>query len=237
MIRVHFDLEHPVVAGNIRRLAGIAVILLAGCTAEPPALEDLQNRNGVVFEVGAADPYTGQVRSLYPDGKVSFDGLYRDGLRDGVVTRWHPNGQKSAEGLFRLGVAEGIHTEWHSNGFPSRKTAFLDGKQDGTETTWNVQGEIEAEVTYRLGVPMSEPGEDIYNRHCFACHAAGIAGAPKLGDVQAWASRIEKGEEALLAATIAGKPPASPPAGLCATCTEQELRDAIAYIVKRSSGP
>ena len=33
-------------------------------------------------------------------------------------------------------------------------------------------------------------GETIYNSGCVACHGAGIAGAPRVGDKVAWANRI-----------------------------------------------
>ena len=39
------------------------------------------------------------------------------------------------------------------------------------------------------------PGEETYNRFCSSCHASGVAGAPKFGDVEAWASRLAKGRE------------------------------------------
>ena len=36
-------------------------------------------------------------------------------------------------------------------------------------------------------------GEEVYNAACVACHSTGAAGAPKYGDVAAWADRIAKG--------------------------------------------
>jgi cytochrome c5 len=36
----------------------------------------------------------------------------------------------------------------------------------------------------------SVDGEKIYQSSCQVCHAAGVAGAPKLGDKEAWAPRI-----------------------------------------------
>jgi cytochrome c5 len=40
-------------------------------------------------------------------------------------------------------------------------------------------------------------GAEVYNMACVACHGAGVAGAPKLGDKGAWASRIAKGADTL----------------------------------------
>ncbi|MGH8598298.1 MAG: c-type cytochrome, partial [Gammaproteobacteria bacterium] len=41
--------------------------------------------------------------------------------------------------------------------------------------------------------PSASPGETAYNKVCFACHAQGVAGAPKFGDAGAWAPRIAQG--------------------------------------------
>ena len=76
-------------------------------------------------------------------------------------------------------------------------------------------------------------GEQIYNGTCMACHATGAAGAPKLGDAAAWAPRIAKGMDALLASSTSGLN-AMPPKGLCMTCSDAELMAAIEYMVSNS---
>ncbi|MFK7828249.1 MAG: cytochrome c5 family protein [Congregibacter sp.] len=43
----------------------------------------------------------------------------------------------------------------------------------------------------------SADGEATYNVACMACHMTGAGGAPKVGDVDAWAPRIAKGIDAL----------------------------------------
>ena len=48
-------------------------------------------------------------------------------------------------------------------------------------------------------------GEAVYAAQCVACHAAGLAGAPKFGDAAAWAPRIATGYEALLTSALKGK--------------------------------
>ncbi len=48
-------------------------------------------------------------------------------------------------------------------------------------------------------------GEEVFKAQCTACHTAGIAGAPKLGDAAAWGARIATGYEALLTSALKGK--------------------------------
>ena len=48
-------------------------------------------------------------------------------------------------------------------------------------------------------------GEEVYKAQCVACHAAGAAGAPKFGDVAAWAPRLKTGFDALWNSALKGK--------------------------------
>jgi cytochrome c5 len=74
----------------------------------------------------------------------------------------------------------------------------------------------------------------VYTRFCFSCHAAGVAGAPRVGEAAAWAPRIAKGREALIASTIEGIPPGMPPKGLCSSCSDEELAASVDYMLERS---
>jgi len=76
-------------------------------------------------------------------------------------------------------------------------------------------------------------GEKIYKQACFACHAAGVAGAPKLGDKAAWGPYIATGMDAMVSVVISGKG-AMPPKGGLASASEGDLRAAVAYMVSKS---
>jgi cytochrome c5 len=76
-------------------------------------------------------------------------------------------------------------------------------------------------------------GDQVYNASCLACHSAGVAGAPVLGDQAAWAPRAAKGIDGLLATAISGLN-AMPPKGTCADCSDQELKAAIEYMLSQS---
>lgn len=59
---------------------------------------------------------------------------------------------------------------------------------------------------------VARSGEQVYQAVCTACHAAGVAGAPKVGDKAGWAPRIASGLETLLHSALKGKG-AMPPQG------------------------
>ena len=40
-------------------------------------------------------------------------------------------------------------------------------------------------------------GEQVYNTACFACHGAGVGGAPKLGNAADWKPRLAQGTATL----------------------------------------
>jgi cytochrome c5 len=73
-------------------------------------------------------------------------------------------------------------------------------------------------------------GAKIYAAGCNACHAAGVAGAPKFGDKAAWAPRVAQGAAALTASVIKGKG-AMPPKGGQASASDAELRAAVDHML------
>ena len=73
-------------------------------------------------------------------------------------------------------------------------------------------------------------GKKLYDTACMACHAAGVAGAPKLGDKAAWAPRLPAGVDALTATVIKGKG-AMPPRGAAAGATDADIRAAVEYML------
>ena len=76
-------------------------------------------------------------------------------------------------------------------------------------------------------------GEKIYQSACFACHLSGAAGAPKLDDPAAWEPRLGQGKAGLLQSVTNGKG-AMPPKGGFAHLTEDEIRNAIEFMLDKA---
>lgn len=93
----------------------------------------------------------------------------------------------------------------------------------------------EAPAVEQVAAPAggSRSGKEIYDASCFACHATGAAGAPKLGDTAAWAPRIEKGMDTLMNHAINGFN-AMPPRGTCGNCSDDDLKLAVEYMIDNS---
>jgi cytochrome c5 len=80
-------------------------------------------------------------------------------------------------------------------------------------------------------------GDAVYNASCVACHGTGAAGAPKLGDKAAWGDRIAQGMDTLVQHAIAGfqgKTGVMPPRGTCGTCSDDELKAAVEFMVSKA---
>ena len=78
--------------------------------------------------------------------------------------------------------------------------------------------------------PAEAKGESTYKQACAACHAMGVAGAPKFGDKAAWAARIKTGMDALYTSSIKGKG-AMPPKGGNVALADADVKAAVDYMV------
>ena len=77
-------------------------------------------------------------------------------------------------------------------------------------------------------------GEEVYKAQCTACHAAGLAGSPKTGDVAAWAPRIKTGYDALLTSALKGKGAMGAQGG--GEYGEIEIGRAVVYLTSAAGG-
>ncbi len=77
-------------------------------------------------------------------------------------------------------------------------------------------------------------GEEVYKAVCVACHAAGVSGAPKLGDIAAWAPRLKTGFEALLNSALKGKGAMGAQGG--GDFADGEIANAVVYMANASGG-
>ena len=75
-------------------------------------------------------------------------------------------------------------------------------------------------------------GEQAFAAQCTACHSAGVAGAPKLGDASAWAPRIAQGYDALVHSALSGKGAMPPQGG--GDLSDLEIGRAVVYMANKA---
>lgn len=76
-------------------------------------------------------------------------------------------------------------------------------------------------------------GEAVYNLACTACHGAGVAGAPKTGDVAAWKPRLAQGFDTLVKHAVEGFK-TMPAKGGNASLDPVEVARAVAFMGNQS---
>ena len=79
-----------------------------------------------------------------------------------------------------------------------------------------------------------QSGDAVYTAQCAACHAAGVVGAPKLGDTAAWAARIGQGYDTLLTSALKGKGAMAAQGG--GAFSDVEIGRAVVHMVNASGG-
>lgn len=73
---------------------------------------------------------------------------------------------------------------------------------------------------------------ELWSRSCALCHVDGNASAPRIGNVEEWRPRLQKGRDVLLAHTLEGFGQ-MPPLGYCMAC---ERDDFVALIDFMTTG-
>ena len=73
--------------------------------------------------------------------------------------------------------------------------------------------------------------EEIYKSGCSSCHDPGTAGAPKFRDAADWGDRLAAGLDSVYSNAINGQG-AMPPKGVCPTCSDDEIKAAVDYMIE-----
>ncbi len=80
-------------------------------------------------------------------------------------------------------------------------------------------------------------GQKVYQSACIACHGAGVAGAPMVGNAAAWTDRIAAGNDSLYANAIngiVGSAGVMPAKGGNPTLSDAEVKAAVDHMVSQS---
>lgn len=80
-------------------------------------------------------------------------------------------------------------------------------------------------------------GKAVFDQTCAACHATGVAGAPRIGDKAAWKERLAKGEDTLHQHAIQGfqgNAGLMPPKGGNASLSDAEVKAAVDFMISQA---
>ena len=71
---------------------------------------------GKLYELSAEKPFSGVVFNTYPSGLREYEGGYKDGKPNGLLTYWYNNGNKMREGKLKNGIPVGRWTTYKGDG-------------------------------------------------------------------------------------------------------------------------
>lgn len=127
---------------------------------------DLQDRNGVKYEINQSTPFTGLAKFYFPNGEVKalfnyVNGInegpqkvyyetgqvkissnYTNGLQEGLAHFYYENGQLRLEAYYKNNLQDGLSKAYYRNGQPSIESIWKEGKQDSIIIEYNENGEI-----------------------------------------------------------------------------------------------
>jgi cytochrome c5 len=95
-------------------------------------------------------------------------------------------------------------------------------------------GESETTSSAAPAAMTASSGKADYDAACMACHATGAAGAPIVGNKDAWAARVEQGKDTLYNHAINGFN-AMPPKGGAAHLSDEQIKAIVDYMVDQVS--
>jgi hypothetical protein len=88
---------------------------------------ELIKRDGLIYEVGATDPYTGHITMSDVHGAKESERTYIGGKLNGIETIWYRSGEKSYQAYYKDNLRHGPMTLWERNGWVSSLVCYENG--------------------------------------------------------------------------------------------------------------
>ncbi|WP_462429777.1 toxin-antitoxin system YwqK family antitoxin [Fusobacterium varium] len=111
----------------------IAAMLMLSCgnNLKEIELSSLESKDGVFYEKGVEEPFTGKVTAKYPDGKKMMESYWKNGKQDGKQKQYYEDGKIKIEGTFKNGKADGVIKVYDTTGKVILQEEWKDGERVG----------------------------------------------------------------------------------------------------------
>ena len=120
----------------------LTLFLFSSAYAESRVVDKLEYRDGIAYAAGESEGFSGTWVNVGTNGNKASELNYKDGLQDGLTTKWFRNGAKGEEANYKDGKLHGTVTEWNINRAKS-KTNYINGK-DLKTTNYYKTGEVKS---------------------------------------------------------------------------------------------
>lgn len=237
------------IEARIRPVAGFQLVAAGGATALRAAEEVYKGQCGACHEAGVAGaPKLGDTAAWAPRIKAGYEALLNSSLKGKGAMPPQGGGEYSDLEIGRTVVymanrggakfeepkapaAAGQASAAGASAAPTAASAPAAAPSAAAPAAAPAVAAAAAAAagTAQVSAPAADGGKALYEATCQACHAAGVAGAPKHGDKAAWAPRLAAGIDGLTASVIKGKGAMPPKGGSGAG--EAEIKAAVQYMV------
>ncbi len=86
------------------------------------------------------------VETFYKTGELKERYNLKNGIRDGVYTKWYLNGQIGRQANYKAGVMDGELKTWYPNGVVKATYPIISGKIEGTAKYYDNEGNLSWQI-------------------------------------------------------------------------------------------
>lgn len=116
-----------------------------------PTSKRMKRKNGKLHLNDSAVPYSGPFIDYYYNGRKQREGMFKDGLIEGLYTAYYQDGTTSYYRNYVKGIEHGESKEYFQNGRIHQEGTFKNGKDDGLWKEWYSTGELKRQTEFKEG--------------------------------------------------------------------------------------
>ena len=127
---------------RIKLILFILILLSIGVSAQKKVkYSDLIAKDGLMYEKGSDEPFTGKCFRTFDNGKLGMAGSYYKGLMHGDWVWWYPSGNKKRYTQYKNGFKHGKNIYYYPNGKKKIEMIFYENKNI-KQTRYDINGNI-----------------------------------------------------------------------------------------------
>ena len=101
---------------NFKHLVFYLIFMVFSCSNDIQDFNQLQNRDGIYFQINTDEAFSGKTETRYPNGNLELEGTIEKGYKEGVWTTYYESSQKKSKGKYLTSLKEGTWQYWQENG-------------------------------------------------------------------------------------------------------------------------
>ncbi|MFZ4536473.1 c-type cytochrome [Propionivibrio sp.] len=160
---------------------------------------------------------------------VTCHGPGKDGApRMGNAAEWSPRAAQGLNSITRNAITGVGKMPGHGG------QGALTDLEISRAVSYMVSGGAATDPNKAYSSPQQITGEELVKTHCQNCHASGMDGAPRIGNLTDWAPRLNKGLDVLVQSSIRGHK-AMPARSGMNNLSDADMKAAVSYMANQAT--